>query len=81
MYRVVWFYRWCEYSSNIGLLWLTLFRNMSVSLPQPTSPFLALQTSALFALQSLATSLDKSCGYDAYQRRLSFLFFPLTLHL
>lgn len=31
MYRVVWFYQWCEYSSNIKLLWLTLFRNMSVS--------------------------------------------------
>ena len=30
MYRVVWFYQWCEYSSNIKLLWLTLFRNMSV---------------------------------------------------
>lgn len=30
MYRVVWFYQWCEYSSNIRLLWLTLFRNMSV---------------------------------------------------
>ncbi|DBA89172.1 TPA: hypothetical protein ACH3X1_016329 [Trebouxia sp. C0004] len=29
MYRVVWFYQWCEYSSNIKLLWLTLLRNMS----------------------------------------------------
>lgn len=37
MYRVVWFYRWCEYSSNIRLLWLTLFRNMSVSLMLHTS--------------------------------------------
>ncbi|KAL3130260.1 hypothetical protein ABBQ38_008093 [Trebouxia sp. C0009 RCD-2024] len=32
MYRVVWFYQWCEYSSNIRLLWLTLFRNMSYAL-------------------------------------------------
>ncbi len=40
MYRVVWFYQWCEYSSNIKLLWLTLFRNMSVSC---CVPFLGLQ--------------------------------------
>ncbi len=36
MYRVVWFYQWCEYSSNIKLLWLTLFRNMSVSCRIPS---------------------------------------------
>ena len=42
MYRVVWFYRWCEYSSNIRLLWLTLFRNMSVSLASVPSLLISL---------------------------------------
>lgn len=48
MYRVVWFYQWCEYSSNIKLLWLTLFRNMSVSY----CIFLGLYSCVLFYLQA-----------------------------
>ena len=51
MYRVFWFYHWCEYNVSLSLLYVTLFRNLSVS-------YLILALSSLQAAVTCLTATE-----------------------